>query len=178
MVGWKPCAYTTITWLPPGKVAFSLKTPVQGKPTVILHHQPRKSSPINLYNCSNQSTSFDNSETNKVYRFGAWLDEHIAGDALLQCERNCHIPTDSTVTRQQQAYSFFCCGVKEFDVGCYDAAANWFHKATVYGDPSSRTGGQYQLWTAQALHAAGKRDTAKNALQKLKYHKDRDVLHS
>ncbi|GJQ12102.1 hypothetical protein GpartN1_g3893.t1 [Galdieria partita] len=174
-IEWKPCVYRLLL----GKVLFSVNR--QGKPILFpLHHPPRRNPthPVILLCCcsGNQhpSESFDSSGKGKVFRFGAWLDDDIAGDGIWQCEQVCS-NIDSTLTRQQKAYSFFCYGVKEFDGGCYDAAVNWFQKAAAYGDPSSRTGGQYQLWTAQALHAAGKRDNAKSTLQKLKYHKDRDV---
>eukprot|EP00871_Galdieria_phlegrea_P004021 jgi/Galph1/461/GphlegSOOS_G5233.1 len=111
----------------------------------------------------------------KVFRFGAWLDDEIAGEGISKCQEVCKEGVSSSCTMDEKAYSLFCCGVAAFDVGRYDAAVSLFQKASVYGKHSSRAGGQYQLWVAQALDAAGKREDAKTALQKLKHHKDIDV---
>jgi hypothetical protein len=135
-----------------------------------------------VYSCTKPNQE-EHCEENKVLRLGAWLDEHIVGDGiLLQCEHvdvadvdATNFTVSSSTTQQQKAHVFFCLGVKEFDVGSYEAAANWFQKAAAYSDLGSRQGGQYQLWTAQALHAAGKQEPAKNTLRQLKTHKDRDV---
>ena len=68
-------------------------------------------------------------------------------------------------------------GVKGMRAGEYRAAVTAFTQAIAAypGGMTSRKGGEYAVWLAQALHAKGQTDEAKELLVSIEKHPDGDV---
>ncbi|GAB0491717.1 hypothetical protein MMPV_002972 [Pyropia vietnamensis] len=66
-------------------------------------------------------------------------------------------------------------GLSAFNVGSYTSAGELLAGATRLSSARTRAGGQYRLWLAQALDAAGKRERAREVLAELSAHPSGDV---
>lgn len=66
-------------------------------------------------------------------------------------------------------------GLSAFNVGSYTSAGELLAGATRLSSARTRAGGQYRLWLAQALDAAGKRERAREVLGELSSHPSGDV---
>lgn len=126
---------------------------------------------------------------NQVKLFGGWLDEAVAGRkatdasvAATETERPSQLLPPDVVDvpakeeqALQRANDSFAQGMSFFNKGQYrDAVAQYADAVSCVG-PESRLGGQYQLWHAQALDAAGDKGAASRMLEALRTHADGDV---
>lgn len=135
---------------------------------------------------------FDRGPTNarQVKMFGAWLDEAVAGRKAgdssvtaddvrdgrseLSVERN--RPAElSKESALQKADGAFTRAMLLFNRGLYPEATLLYAEAVAVVGAESRLGGQYQLWQAQALDAAGRKSEASVILQNLDAHLDGEV---
>lgn len=117
----------------------------------------------------------------KVRMFGAKLDASMAGRravsraeilAVLREEDNAE---SSSVSTEERAEIFYAEAVERMNRADYDRSVELLNRACYYASPTSRRGGQMQLWLAQALYAAGQRPQSVRLLAVLKKHPDRDV---
>ncbi|KAI0564866.1 hypothetical protein FGB62_22g712 [Gracilaria domingensis] len=129
---------------------------------------------------------------NQVKLFGAWLDDAIAGrkarknlsptdaavagsdhaDASVQSHKE---PTMSAEEAVERSSAIFANGMTLFNKGLYRQANPMFAEAVSVVGQGSRLGGQYQLWHAQSLDAAGDKPIAAKLLEQLRMHADVDV---
>lgn len=103
----------------------------------------------------------------KAKVFGARLDTRLAGDSVLGVNVEPEAPHEE----------LFAAGVKAMKAGEYKAAVTSFTRAvaSVPGGLTSREGGQYSVWLAQALQANGRSKEAIGLLQRCEAHPDGDV---
>lgn len=96
---------------------------------------------------------------------GARLDDDIAGERVLSAER------------KAEDEILFDAGVKLMRKGEYKAAVTAFTQATAAapGGMGERRGGQYAIYLAQALQAAGRTKEAVGLLKRCEGHPDADV---
>lgn len=126
--------------------------------------------------------------TNQVRLFGGWLDESLAGrkardpHVVAQAEKGGQFDVDSThkstLTKEEavfQANEAFAAAMDAFNKGKYRVAVALYEDAVGFVGLESRLGGQYELWHAQALDAAGEKKRAAKMLQQLRSHSDADV---
>lgn len=112
--------------------------------------------------------------------FGGWLDEGLAGRKSRHAQHSPH-PVESAAKATDEVHvtraaaDAFAAAMHLFNKGSYRQAVALYNKAVQLVGLSSRTGGQYQLWHAQALDAAGDRKVATETLQQLASHPDADV---
>lgn len=95
--------------------------------------------------------------------FGGWLDESVAGRKA------------GTSPQQEQAEIVFSKAMNLFGRGMYKQATALFAQATQLVGSETRLGGQYQLWQAQALDAAGDKQKATELFGSLSIHRDGEV---
>ena len=102
----------------------------------------------------------------KKNAFGARLDADIVGEDVLASKADAE--EHEALLRQ---------GVREMQAGKYVAAVTSFTQAVaaVPGGLTSREGGQYSVWLAQALQGAGRKKEAARLLQRCDAHPDKDV---
>jgi len=102
----------------------------------------------------------------KVRVMGAKLDADVAGMQALDAK----VPTE-------EHERLFQAGVKGMRAGEYRAATTAFTQAIAAypGGMTSRKGGEYAVWLAQALHARGQTADAKELLKSFEKHPDGDV---
>jgi len=102
----------------------------------------------------------------KVRVMGAKLDADVAGTQALDAK---------FATEEHER--LFQAGVKGMRKGEYRAATTAFTQAIAAypGGMTSRKGGEYAVWLAQALHARGQTDEAKELLKSFEKHPDGDV---
>lgn len=106
-------------------------------------------------------------EGEKVAMFGARLDSNVAG-----------FDSEVVATKSDEEHErIFKDGVRAMQAGRYRDAVGLFTKATAAspGGLTSRTGGQYGIWLAQALQAAGRKKEATQLLKRCEAHPDGDV---
>lgn len=86
----------------------------------------------------------------KVTVFGARLDDDVAGQGVLEKDR------------EEEHEQLFAAGVKFLSRGEYSSAVTAFTRATAAapGGLTRRKGGQYAIYLAQALHADGRKQQA------------------
>ncbi|CAN8076668.1 unnamed protein product [Agarophyton chilense] len=129
---------------------------------------------------------------NQVKLFGAWLDDALAGrkarknlrptdaaiagsdqvDASVESHKKPMLSAEAAVERSS---AIFANGMMLFNRGLYRQANPMFAEAVSVVGQGSRLGGQYQLWHAQSLDAAGDKPTAATLLEQLRMHADADV---
>lgn len=125
---------------------------------------------------------------NQVRMFGGWLDESLAGrkardpNVVTKAEEGTQFDIYSThkvtLTKEEavrQANEAFASAMDAFNKGKYSVAVALYEDAVSLVGLESRLGGQYELWHAQALDAAGEKKRAAKMLQKLRSHSDADV---
>lgn len=125
---------------------------------------------------------------NQVRMFGGWLDESLAGrkardpNVVAKAEEGTQFEVGSThkitLTKEEavrQANEAFNAAMDAFNKGKYGVAVELYEDAVGLVGVESRLGGQYELWHAQALDAAGEKKRAANILQTLRSHSDADV---
>lgn len=110
----------------------------------------------------------------QVPLFGAWLDEAVAGRKAGKVRGEGARELDEG-ENSRVAADYFEQGTALFNRGRYARAARFFAAAVAVVGLESRAGGQYQLWFAQALDAAGEKAKAANILDHLGSHEDSDV---
>lgn len=137
---------------------------------------------------------FDRSpkNVNQVKLFGAWLDDAVAGrktnkrmsftkraiegpegaDASVESHKSEDLSVEQAV---EQGKTLFDQAMLLFNKGQYRFAIDVYAKAVEAVGLGSRLGGQYQLWYAQALDAAGEKKGAITMLDELRTHADADV---
>lgn len=100
----------------------------------------------------------------KVTVFGARLDSDVAGADVVQ-------------QGDEEHEQLFAKGVQALRGGYYKDAVTAFTQAVAAapGGMSSRKGGEYAVWLAQALHAASRSGDAMRLLKKVEAHPDGDV---
>lgn len=98
------------------------------------------------------------SQVGQAKLFGGWLDESLAGRKANTSNTN----ADTSFKR----------ALKLFGRGSYAEAATLFHAAAQHG---SNLSGQYALWEAQALDAAGRKRDAVALFTALCTHSDAEV---
>mmetsp|Transcript_7844 Transcript_7844/g.24553 ORF Transcript_7844/g.24553 Transcript_7844/m.24553 type:complete len:310 (-) Transcript_7844:162-1091(-) len=103
----------------------------------------------------------------KANVFGARLDPKVAGDTLIGVNAAPEEPHEE----------IFAAGVKAMKGGYYKDAVRYFTQAVAAapGGLTGREGGQYSVWLAQALQAAGRTKEAVGLLQTCESHPDSDV---
>ncbi|CAM9194238.1 unnamed protein product [Choristocarpus tenellus] len=115
----------------------------------------------------------------KVKVFGAWLDADVAGrkagkgnraEGLLKRAKE-----GETLTVEEKAEVFYEEAIVHMGKGNYETALEMLTRAVSYAGEDSRRGGEFKLWAAQALQAAGRNAQAVDLLKSMKYHRDRDV---
>lgn len=132
----------------------------------------------------------------QVRMFGAKLDASMAGRRAVRHSHTrlsvCLAPVaqvsraeilavladeddSSEVSTEQRAEIFYAEAVERMNKANYNRAVELLNRACYYASPTSRRGGQMQLWLAQALYAAGERPQCIRLLEVLKKHPDRDV---
>lgn len=131
----------------------------------------------------------------QVRMFGAKLDASMAGRRAVRCTYACFLvlsavaqvsraeilavladeDDSSEVSTEQRAEIFYAEAVERMNKANYNRAVELLNRACYYASPTSRRGGQMQLWLAQALYAAGERPQCIRLLEVLKKHPDRDV---
>ena len=101
----------------------------------------------------------------RVTAFGARLDDDVAGDAVL------------SKMALEEHQELFESGIKLMRRGEYKQAVTAFTRATAAcpGGMGERKGGQYAIYLAQALQAAGKKREAVGLLKRCEAHPDADV---
>jgi len=105
------------------------------------------------------------SKTGRVNKFGARLDEDVAGETV------------ATAERTEKHEQLFDLGLKLMRRGEYKEAVTAYTQATAAapGGMGNRKGGQYAIYLAQALQAAGRKKEAVGLLQRCEAHPDPDV---
>lgn len=103
------------------------------------------------------SSYSDRDKETEIRRF-AWTEERLQ-----------RFPSDIDAAREH-----FIAAIAMFNRGLYSRAVDLFEVAVEKARPSSPLGGQYQLWLAQALDAAGERKAATLLLEMLQNHEDPD----
>lgn len=117
----------------------------------------------------------------QVKMFGAWLDEGLAGrkagdKAALQGKEGVKAESEEEEElKQQKADASFRGAMAQFGKGGYEDAVRGYMQAIMLVGAPTRTGGQYGLWLAQALDAAGRKREATDVLRRLESHDDREV---
>jgi len=103
----------------------------------------------------------------KANVFGARLDPKVAGETLIGVNAAPEEPHEE----------IFAAGVKAMKGGYYKDAVRYFTQAVAAapGGLTGREGGQYSVWLAQALQAAGRTKEAVGLLQTCESHPDSDV---
>ncbi|KAL1511993.1 hypothetical protein AB1Y20_005268 [Prymnesium parvum] len=103
----------------------------------------------------------------KVTVFGARLDDGIAGSIDLR----------ELKAKKTDYERMFAVGVEHMVRGEYKSAVTQFTRATAAcpGGLTSRLGGQYAIYLAQALQAAGRKKQAVGLLKRCESHPDADV---
>lgn len=103
----------------------------------------------------------------KAKVMGARLDTRLAGESVLGVN----------VEPEEPHEELFAAGVKAMKAGQYKTAVTAFTRAvaSVPGGLTSREGGQYSVWLAQALQANGRSKEAVGLLQRCESHPDGDV---
>ncbi|PXF48812.1 hypothetical protein BWQ96_01368 [Gracilariopsis chorda] len=129
---------------------------------------------------------------NQVKLFGAWLDDALAGrkarknltptdkavsgsdqaDASVQSHKKASVSAEEAV---EHSSAIFAKGMTMFNKGFYRQSTALFSEAAGIVGHGSRLGGQYQLWHAQSLDAAGDKRNAASLLESLRMHADPDV---
>ena len=101
----------------------------------------------------------------RVTAFGARLDDDIAGEGV------------ATAAREEEHAQLFEAGIKLMKRGEYKQAVTAFTRATAAapGGLSDRKGGQYAIYLAEALQAAGRKKEAVGLLKRCEAHPDADV---
>ena len=91
-----------------------------------------------------------------VTAFGARLDDDIAGEGV------------ATAAREEEHAQLFEAGIKLMKRGEYKQAVTAFTRATAAapGGLSDRKGGQYAIYLAEALQAAGRKKEAVGLLKR------------
>lgn len=127
--------------------------------------------------------------TNQVRLFGGWLDDAVAGRKASDPEvvasemgnggqfdvESFHKISLTKEEALERANDTFACAMASFNKGQYKEAVELYDEAVQYVGAQSRLGGQYQLWHAQALDAAGQKKDAAAVLETLRRHGDPDV---
>lgn len=124
------------------------------------------------------STSYNFPEENQVRMFGARLDASMAGRRACSRSEILAVLADEEgveVSTEQRAEIFYAEAVERMNRADYKRSVELLNRACYFASPTSRRGGQMQLWLAQALYAAGQREQCVRLLTVLKKHPDRDV---
>jgi len=97
--------------------------------------------------------------------FGARLDSNVAGGSVVVSGAD------------EEHERLFKRGVSSMQGGRYGDAVSFFTQAVAAapGGLTSRLGGQYSVWLAQALEAQGRKKDAALLLQRCEVHPDADV---
>mmetsp|Transcript_38298 Transcript_38298/g.88342 ORF Transcript_38298/g.88342 Transcript_38298/m.88342 type:complete len:212 (+) Transcript_38298:94-729(+) len=108
--------------------------------------------------------------------FGVWLDADVAGRQVSKREVEAAQDPTSEISEDDKAEIFFAEGTRLMKRGDFASAAALYERAVDLVSADTRRGGEYSLWLAQAMHAAGDEGEAVSLLRALeKSHRDRAV---
>jgi len=114
----------------------------------------------------------EDGETVRV--FGGELDASFAGAKAISRAKILQVlseeegkEAEELASQSERAEIFYAEAVDTMNRGKYDAAVTLLNRACYYSGPSTRRGGQMQLWLAQALYAAKTGDNRAKAIQLL-----------
>lgn len=176
---------------------FNLRSTVEGSTEEDPDEQFIASMPDNLD--AIDDILYDRGPLNEkqVRLFGGWLDDNVAGRKAGELrvtipprvgekgqmeeeeeENALGISPESmslTGDKEDRAVTIFSAAMSAFNKGKYKYAVSLYAEAVDLVGESSRLGGQYQLWHAQALDAMGEKGQAARMLDDLRTHTDGDV---